>query len=231
MPHRFRPFCTGRFLFGLFVIVVGVLLTLDNLDVLEAERYLRYWPAGLIAIGLAQLVQACSVGGRVGGLIWMGIGTWLLLDVLDLVQVSVWGLWPILLVIVGATMIWRTFVPGWRLAPASETDATVSALAVMSGVERVSASRDFRGGELTAVMGGCEIDLRQASIAGDEAVIEVFAMWGGIELRVPETWVIINEVLPILGGVEQKTRSTAQEGRPRLVVRGTVIMGGVEIKN
>lgn len=230
MPHSVRTFCTGRFLFGLFIIIVGTLFTLDNLDLVDAGRYLRYWPAGLIAIGLAQVVQACSTGGRVGGLIWMGIGTWLLLDVLDLVHVNVWELWPILLVIIGAAMIWRTFVPGWRRAPASETDATVSALAIMSGVERVNASRDFRGGDLTAVMGGCEIDLRQASMAGGEAAIDVFAMWGGIELRVPESWTVVNEVLPIMGGVEQKTRASAGGG-PRLIVRGTVVMGGVEIKN
>ena len=48
----------------------------------------------------------------------------------------------------------------------------------------------FRGADLIAVMGGCEIDLRQAAING-EAVIDVFCMWGGIEIRVPEDWTVV----------------------------------------
>lgn len=231
MPLSFRSFCSGRFLFGLFVVVVGVLFTLDNLGVLEAEDVLQYWPAGLMVIGLACLLQACEAGGRVWGLIWMGVGTWLLLERLGYVDLSVWVLWPVLLVIVGATIIWRALVPAAGRASAPDSDSVVNAVAVMSGVERASAARDFRGGELTAVMGGCAIDLRQASIAGDEAVIGVFAMWGGIELRVPESWVVVNQVVPILGGVEQRTRAEKAEGRPRLIVRGTVVMGGVEISN
>ena len=101
----------------------------------------------------------------------------------------------------------------------------------MAGVERVNASRDFRGGDLTAIMGGCDIDLREASIAGGEAVLEVFAMWGGITLRVPETWTVVNKVLPVLGGVDQKTRTSGAAVPQTLVVRGAVLMGGVEIRN
>ena len=58
----------------------------------------------------------------------------------------------------------------------------------MGGVIRRSNSQTFEGADLTAVMGGCEIDLRQASMApGGEAVIDVFAFWGGIDVKVPET--------------------------------------------
>ena len=50
-------------------------------------------------------------------------------------------------------------------------------------------------------MGGCEIDLRHASIDG-EAVIDIFALWGGVELRVPPDWTVVSRVTPILGGVD-----------------------------
>jgi len=106
----------------------------------------------------------------------------------------------------------------------------VSAVAVLSGLNRGNNSKTFHGGDLTAVLGGCEIDLRQASIEG-EAIIDVFAMWGGIEIRVPENWSVSGRVTPILGGYEDKTRPARDATAQRLVVRGFVIMGGVEIKN
>jgi len=80
------------------------------------------------------------------------------------------------------------------------------------------------------VLGGCELDLRHAAIDG-EAVIDVFAMWGGIEIKVPENWSVSGRVTPILGGYEDKTRRVPDGTNQRLLVRGLVIMGGVEIKN
>jgi predicted membrane protein len=78
-------------------------------------------------------------------------------------------------------------------------------------------------------MGGCEIDLRQAAIDG-EAVIDVFALWGGIEIRVPDDWTVIGQVTPFMGGYDDKTRSRPGSGAHRLVIRGMVVMGGVEVK-
>jgi hypothetical protein len=86
-------------------------------------------------------------------------------------------------------------------------------------------------------MGGCEIDLRHASIApGTEAVIEVFAFWGGIEIKVPDDWTVVPRVFPLMGGVDDRSRAPqTPPDKPhqekRLVVRGIVVMGGVGIKN
>jgi predicted membrane protein len=230
MATNLRAFWSGRFIFGLLVVAVGVLFTLDNLNLVHAEHYLRFWPAALILLGVSHFIPPADAGRRVWGVIWMFAGTWLILEELHIVNVSLWAFWPLLLVLIGATLIWKATMPRSGRTSTSDSDATVSATAVMSGVTRASASPDFRGGDLTAVMGGCEIDLRQATIAGGEAVIDVFAVWGGIELRVPEHWVVVNEVLPILGGVDQKARATNPDG-PRLIVRGTVVMGGVDISN
>jgi hypothetical protein len=60
----------------------------------------------------------------------------------------------------------------------------------------------FRHADLTAVMGGIELDLRQAGTGGGEAVIDVFVMWGGIEITVPPDWAVSNQVVPIMGGAE-----------------------------
>lgn len=102
-------------------------------------------------------------------------------------------------------------------------------MAVLGGGSRGNNSRSFQGGELTAVLGGWDVDLRQAAIDG-EAVIDVFALCGGIEIRVPEDWTIVGRVTPVLGGFEDKTRAP-QGATHRLIIRGIAIMGGIEVKN
>jgi hypothetical protein len=106
----------------------------------------------------------------------------------------------------------------------------MNVVAIMSGISRGSNSTAFRGADLVAVMGGCEIDLRKAAING-EATIDLFCMWGGIEIRVPEDWIVESQVLPLMGGVDDKTRPTQAVSAHRLTLRGVALMGGVEIKN
>ena len=227
-PERARPI-TAQLLMGLLVIVVGVLFTLENLDVVNAHDYVRYWPGALIAVGALKLWQARGGGGTFAGLLFILGGTWLLLESLEIVTVSLWDLWPMLLVLVGASMVWRGMY-GHQERGGTDSTATVSAVALLGGINRGNNSRAFRGGDLTAVMGGCVIDLRQAAIDG-EAVIDVFVMWGGIEIRVPENWSVSGRVMPILGGYEDKTRPPQGATTHRLVVRGFAIMSGIEIKN
>lgn len=101
----------------------------------------------------------------------------------------------------------------------------------MGGVVRSSNSQDFRGGELTAVMGGCEIDLRNAVIKEGEAQLEIFAFWGGVEIKVPEDWTVVVQVVPIMGGVEDKSVPPKGGASKKLVLSGHCIMGGAEIRN
>ena len=108
-------------------------------------------------------------------------------------------------------------------------EQSLSEFAIWSGLQRRVASPAFRRAELTAIMGGIELDLRQAGTENGEAVIDVFVMWGGIEITVPPDWAVSNQVTPILGGAEDKSTGT-QQARHRLVVKGVVIMGGVDIK-
>ena len=221
---------TPHLMFGLLIIIVGVVFTLDNLNIAHAEDYLRYWPAGLIAIGLAKLWQdRREQGSSIGGVIFTLVGTWLLFDTLGYVEANPIDFWPLLLVFIGTVIVWQG-IRGRRQRSGASTNDTINAVAILSGVNRGSNSTSFKGGELTAFMGGCEIDLRNAQING-EAAIDVFAMWGGIEIRVPENWTVIGRVTPLMGGFEDHTRAPQAASAHRLIVRGMVIMGGVEIKN
>ena len=109
----------------------------------------------------------------------------------------------------------------------SPREEVIAEFAFWSGKERRVTS-SFKRGELTAVMGGIELDLRSASTTGGEATLDVFAFWGGIEIRVPPDWTVVNQVTAILGGSEDKSVGS-RDARNRLVLRGFVIMGGVEI--
>ena len=76
---------------------------------------------------------------------------------------------------------------------------------MLSGVKRTSLSTRFRGGEVTAFMGGGQIDLRQATIPpGEEAVLEIFIVMGGCEIFVPPSWTVATPIVPIMGGVDDK---------------------------
>jgi len=229
--ERARIRITSQLILGVAIAIVGVLFTLDNLEIVSAREFLRYWPAALIALGLVHVVQSTTHAGAFGGIIWILVGSALLGKRLGFLSLNLWNYWPLLLVLVGGRIVWQTISAS--APPQSKTDpsAIVSALAVMGGFDRKITSTDFRSAELTAFMGGGKLDLRGAMLAGGEAVINVFSVMGGFEIIVPDTWSLSIEVTPFMGGIEDKTRPSVSPSAPRLIVRGFVMMSGVEIKN
>jgi predicted membrane protein len=221
---------TGQLVLGVSIAVLGVLFTLDNLHILRAREVLRFWPVALIAIGLVHVSQARSAAGTVGGGVWILVGVVLLGGRLGFFHANIFSLWPLILVLVGARIVWQT-TAGDRALDQGDAGATVSAIAVMGGFERRITSHEFRGGEITAFMGGGKLDLREAMPAGGQAVINIFAMMGGFEILVPEGWRVISELTPFMGGIEDKSRTSTQPTAPCLVLRGFVMMGGVTLKN
>ena len=221
---------TGQLVLGVAIAVVGVLFTLDNLHILRAREYLQFWPLALVAIGLVHISQANSAAGTVGGGVWILVGMVLLGNRLGFIDASIWNFWPLILVLVGGRIVWQNMETN-RAAKRDDTGATVSAIAVMGGFERRITSHEFRGGEITAFMGGGKLDLRDAMPAGGQAVINIFAMMGGFEVVIPETWRVISEVTPFMGGIEDKSRTSTNPTAPCLVLRGFVMMGGVTLKN
>lgn len=103
--------------------------------------------------------------------------------------------------------------------------------AILGGREHHNAIESFVGGEANAFLGGVQLDLRGSTMTEATAVVEVFVMMGGIELFIPSDWVIINEVDVVMGGIEDRTRRSSAEGAKRLVLQGTVLMGGLNIRN
>ena len=224
---------TPQAVLGLLIVVLGLLLTADNLGWADTEHFIwKYWPIILVAVGFTKVVQGRGSSGWMFGTILMIAGTGMLANRVFNLPIDIGDWWPMLLVAVGVIIIARArgaravAAPG---TPATSAETTVSEFAMWSGKQRRITSAAFRHADLTAIMGGIEFDLRTATTANGEAVIDLFVMWGGVEIFVPPDWAVSNQVGLLMGGAEDKSSGTP-DARHRLIVRGFVLMGGIEIK-
>ncbi len=221
----------ARLFFGVAVLALGLSWTLDNLGLIDASEYLRWWPVLALGYGVMALTGIGVRQHLVPGAIWTLIGGASLFNELGMIRVSVFELWPLFLIIVGAVIVSRAWKGAPSVTSADESGATFSTFAMMGAAERKVISQSLRQGELSAVMGGVVADFRSASPADGRAVVDVFAMWGGIEIIVPVGWRIIGEVTPILGGFDDSTVPPVDPAAPTLVIKGSVVMGGIEVKH
>lgn len=237
MSEKTASLLKPRALLGFAVIALGVFLTLDNLGLLGLDTLFRHWPVLLIVFGISRLRYSPGFGT-----ILIFAGAVLLARLY--VYVDLGKLWPVLLLLLGAILVFRSFGGGGRRQrrPRSEEVGSdqIDLFVVLGARRRQVTSGDFRGGTLTAIAGGCDVDLREAGLAGGEAKLEVLAFWGGINLRVPEDWNVSLQVTPIMGGADdsrsRKLRALEtgpverRSGGPHLVVQGFVMMGGIEVR-
>jgi predicted membrane protein len=258
-PNSRNPI-TPKFIIGVCLVLMGIVLALDQVGVVQANHLLRFWPGALIIVGLVML-QRGERHSALRALVLIVVGGWLLANTLGLVTLDLWEfIWPLVLVFFGARIMMGNRSP----RPGPDPGATPGALpgtqpgtpgsggsgsgpppagqagepthaslfALMSSSKRRWGRSLFRSAEATAFMGGCELDLRDALMnAGDTAVLEVFVVMGGVNIFVPPNWTVSQEVVPLLGGVQDKTRSIPSNPAQHLLVRGAVVMGGVEISN
>ena len=219
----------GTAIIGLGVLAVGAILLLDNFGFVEADDLFAFWPALFILVGISHFVRPEGSRRYLAGSIFIAVGAIMLASNLDFIRFGIWDLWPVLLVIGGLSLILRPFRRSGVII--GDDSGIFEATAILGGASRRISSLNFQSGEATAIMGGCEIDLRECGSDGGPAEIDTFAFWGGIEIRVPDDWEVQVKGLAILGGYGDETRTVAGEGRKVLVISGTAIMGGVEIKN
>ncbi|HET6226823.1 MAG TPA: LiaF domain-containing protein [Bacteroidia bacterium] len=121
-------------------------------------------------------------------------------------------------------------------SPFTETDSedVIDGVAFMSGIKKKIISKQFKGGDITVIFGGGELDFTQADIK-DKATLEVTQIFGGTKLLVPANWEIKSETVSIFGSIEDKrmARPTTLGDEPSkvLILRGTTVFGGIEIKS
>jgi predicted membrane protein len=231
---------SASMIFGLAIVAIGVLFLLDNFGVPVGNVW-GYWPVILIAVGLAKIVDSKDTSARTGGAIVLLVGVIFMADKIHLPFLrdrNLWDLWPLALIAFGFITLWGALegknAVSFKLGfTGPSTPGNCNMFSVFGGGNR-KVTGDFKGADLVAIFGGGGLDLRNASMSADEAVVSVNAIFGGFEIRVPDTWLVDVHVAGIFGGHEDKTHQPDPRLVPnpkRLTIRGSTIFGGLGIKN
>jgi predicted membrane protein len=235
-------------IFGILLVMAGVLFLLDNMRIVHIGNVWDYWPLILIAVGVSKLYNCRGSFG----LIWSGgmiaVGVLFLLGNLGFLHVDFGVIWPLALIGWGVLMLTRTqqfrASMGFSLPrpvggdPAAgvpdNSEDVLHEFSFFGGVKRVIHSQSFQGGELMSVFGGIEIDLRPAFLAntGKPIVIDANAAFGGINIKVPDSCRVAVRGVGVFGGYEDKTFQSRQldASAPLLVITGYAAFGGVVIE-
>jgi predicted membrane protein len=218
-----------RYWFGSMLVVLGAGLLVDKMyPALDFGHWIGLlWPLAIILLGALLLLTRSSTW--VGGILIIFFGGILQLIALGIMSENVWGLLcPSLLILMGILIVFRLGRPG--IAGDRSADA-LNNFVLFSGMEARPQTANFRGGSVTAIFGGAEIDLRGATLAKEGALLELTAAFGGVNVTIPKDWRLDINGIPFFGGWSDKTSAAAPAGSPVLTVRCLAMFGGVEIKN
>lgn len=228
---------SGGIGFGLLIVTVGVLWLLSKMGILALASIWHYWPAVIIIVGLCNLMQrGAGISHRIFALLTIGAGTALQLHTLNWIYLQWDYIWPAAIIVMGLWIAGASIFGRRRPRRCKKKGLPdlPQDYVVFGGREERVTTEEWEGGEATAIFGGYDIDLRHAEMKGNEVMMEARAIFGGVEIKVPDHWIVELKGAPIMGAFEDKTRPPRPEPGvepKRLVVTGVAIFGGVEIKN
>ncbi len=233
-------------LFALLIIAVGLLWLLNNLGLTRLELgdlFKTYWPVLFVVWGIDMLVRGIpdhngkkvGSGALITGVLLVILGLALVarnLGYLDYDFSQLWGLlWAVLLILLGIAILKRPSTEPGRIR-----------FALMSGLEMKNPGWKLSSGGWTTIMGGVELDLTVAEIPPGETFLNLTAIMGGINLRVPRNLGVTCRGTAILGGIECLRQSDGGifannhverkgDGQSTLVINALAVLGGIEIKD
>jgi len=225
----------NRAIIGVILVVVGLFLVLRNTGFFPGfiDHVIFSWPMLLVTIGL--IITIGSSGGKTSGIIVMAVGVFFLIPHIFRETFDVNMFWPSIFIIIGVIFIFSKR-KGWSSVSTSPQtgDDYIDYVHVFSGGERQIVSDNFRGGKVTAVFGGSEIDLTKAKLAPGVSELELACVFGGTTIIVPDDWNIKIEVVPVLGGFGDSRKlnpGRTIDTTKQLVIKGAVVFGGGEVKS
>lgn len=229
-----------KLIIGIILMLAGGLLLLDTFDIthLPIRHYIFSWKTLLIGIGVVLLVtKERAIAGYI--LIGLGIVFWLP----SLVNYSITLhqiFWPAILIGIGVLIITRRGKHSkyHRFLENSEFSSNdfIDDISVLGGGTKIIQSKNFKGGEITAIFGGSEFIFKDAELSPDGCIIDVFTMFGGSKLIIPDNWIVKSDMFSLFGGFNDKRIIRPEEPEENgskniLYLKGLVIFGGMEIKS
>lgn len=231
-----------RFFFGIILIVLGIILILDRLNLIPGSvtDILISWQMLLIGIGVLSLIG----GNRTAGIILIAVGGFFILPEFVTIPREVRRIyWPLILVAVGVAMLFRQkgslrFISSDEPKPESPKEDSLSTFddfIIFGGREVFINSQNLASGKATSIFGGIEFDLRKAQIRPEGAIIDCVSIFGGCGFKIPMDWNIKNEVTTIFGAFTDKRGETYNDKyydpSKTVIIKGVSIFGGIEIKH
>jgi predicted membrane protein len=228
-----------KFAFGFVVIMAGLLLLAFNFDILPYgwKHVFFSWQMLLIAIGIISLFGGDS---RLPGMILIFIGGFFLIPEIFVMHISFFRLfWPFILIGIGLMILskqgyrnrWRHRFDGSATPLAAE--GYINETNIFSGSKHRVINQVFRGGKISNIFGGTEIDLTQAILQDGQTELTVDCIFGGVTLIVPADWKVLLNMNAIMGGFSDKRLVIKEPADPNkvLIIRGSAIFGGGDIKS
>lgn len=241
----------GKVFGGILVVIAGSLFLARELGA-EIPHWIFTWKTFLIALGLLMGVKHNFRNAGWFFLVAVGV-VFLLGDVYPLMNIKPF-LWPVLIILFGLMIIfkprrkfkhrhWNRFHDrrhGFNnrsnecfTSETTSEDDLVDFTTFMGSVKKNIISKNFKGGEITNIFGGTEINLSQADIE-KTVTLELTNVFGGTRLIIPANWEIHSELVSVFGNIEDKRPIQPKlniEVPKILVLKGTTFMGGIEIKS
>ena len=189
----------NRALIGVILVLVGLFLVMRNTGIFPdfIDHIIFSWPMLLVTIGL--VITIGSSGGKTSGVIVMAVGAFFLIPQIFRETFDINMFWPSIFIIVGIIFIFSKR-KGWNSVTTSplSSDDYIDYVHIFSGGERQIVAENFRGGRVTAIFGGSEIDLTKAKLASGVSELEIACVFGGTTIIVPDEWNVKIDVVPIL---------------------------------
>lgn len=225
---------------GIILICAGLLLLGENMGWINYSlfRILFSWQMLLIVLGLSSFANKRVTGG----LILTGIGiVFLLPRINDVWDTYTHTYWPLLLILLGVVVLLKRMDGknnSCRHTNASETvytseDGFVNLDTTFGSIKQIFIDPIFKGAKLRNAFGATVLDLRRTKLETPETYIDVDCRFGGIEIYMPDSWVIVIEANVTFGGIDDKRISSNVESdnKHKVIIRGRVLFSGLEIKN
>ncbi len=225
----------NRVIIGVILVLAGLFLVIRNTGFFPdfIDHVIFSWPMLLVAIGLIMTLRATE---KTAGIIVMAVGGFFMIPLVFRETFHMYNMfWPSIFIIIGVIFI-VTKRKGWNVASSKGMigDDYIDYVNVFSGGERQIVSENFRGGKVSAVFGGIELDLTKAKLAPGRIELEIACVFGGATIIVPDNWFVTIEVTPVLGGFSDSRKiapGRSVDSSSQLVIKGAVVFGGGEVKS